>query len=156
MSKNVNNDVCMNPPITMLWKCFLVSIIIFFLREHLVLTKNAFHFHPQKFIGDYPEELFIDEAAKNAISSFQKKLRGISAEINERNAKLVVPYPYLLPERVPNSIAIWDHGKQSKYEPYLVKIPVTYSKKIRVFLIWKDLLPVLMFLFLNVTREYSR
>ena len=73
---------------------------------HLALTKNVFYFHLQKFIGDYPEELFIDEAAKNAISGFQRKLQGISAEINERNAKLVVPYPYLLPERVPNSIAI--------------------------------------------------
>jgi len=80
--------------------------IIFLQRVHLALTINAFHFHSQKFIGDYPEELFIDEAAKNAISGFQEKLKGISAEIKERNARLVVPYPYLLPERVPNSIAI--------------------------------------------------
>ncbi|XP_078365380.1 allene oxide synthase-lipoxygenase protein-like isoform X2 [Oculina patagonica] len=60
----------------------------------------------EKFIGDYPEDLFIEEAAKSVISNFQKKLKGISAEIKARNAKLVVPYPYLLPERVPNGIAI--------------------------------------------------
>lgn len=60
----------------------------------------------QKFIGDYPEDLFVEKAAKSAISGFQKKLKEISAGIKERNAKLVVPYPYLLPERVPNSIAI--------------------------------------------------
>jgi len=63
-------------------------------------------FADEKFIGDYPEDLFVERAAKSAISGFQKKLKEISAGIKERNAKLVVPYPYLLPERVPNSIAI--------------------------------------------------
>lgn len=63
-------------------------------------------FNDEKFIGDYPEELFIEEPAKTAIEVFQRKLKGISAEIKARNAKLRVPYPYLLPERIPNSIAI--------------------------------------------------
>ncbi|CAH3165667.1 unnamed protein product [Porites evermanni] len=60
----------------------------------------------ERFIGDYREELFTDAAAKTAISGFQRKLKQISAEIKERNAKLEIPYPYLLPERIPNSIAI--------------------------------------------------
>ncbi|KAJ7337207.1 Arachidonate 5-lipoxygenase [Desmophyllum pertusum] len=63
-------------------------------------------FQDEKFIGEYPEDLFIDEAARSAITAFQVKLKGISEEIKARNAKLTVPYPYLLPERVPNSIAI--------------------------------------------------
>lgn len=63
-------------------------------------------FADEKFLGDYPEELFVEEAPKSAIAAFQKKLQGISAKINERNSKIAVPYPYLLPERVPNSIAI--------------------------------------------------
>lgn len=71
-----------------------------------------FCFDSQKFIGDYPEELFTDEAAKSVISGFQKKLKSISAEIKARNAKLRVPYPYLLPERIPNSIAIWARKKR--------------------------------------------
>lgn len=63
-------------------------------------------FADEKFLGDYPEELFVEDAPKSAIAAFQKKLQGISAKINERNSKIAVPYPYLLPERVPNSIAI--------------------------------------------------
>lgn len=63
-------------------------------------------FSDEKFLGDYPEQLFTEEAPKSAIASFQKKLQGISADIKKRNAQLLVAYPYLLPERVPNSIAI--------------------------------------------------
>ncbi|XP_073233506.1 allene oxide synthase-lipoxygenase protein-like isoform X2 [Porites lutea] len=63
-------------------------------------------YQDERFIGDYREDLFIDPPAKSAISSFQKKLKKISAEIKERNANLEIPYPYLLPERIPNSIAI--------------------------------------------------
>ena len=70
----------------------------------MLLTKHSFP--PQRFIGDYREDLFIDPPAKSAISSFQKKLKQISAEIKQRNANLEIPYPYLLPERIPNSIAI--------------------------------------------------
>ena len=70
------------------------------------MSNIDFNFSFQKFIGDYPEQLFVEEAAKSAINGFQKKLKRISIEIKERNAKLVVPYPYLLPERIPNSIAI--------------------------------------------------
>ena len=62
----------------------------------------------QKFIADYSEGLFTDDKAKHAISEFRKKLKRISAEIEQRNASLEEQYryPYLLPNRVPNSIAI--------------------------------------------------
>ena len=65
-------------------------------------------FASQKFIGDYPEGLFTDAKAKDAISEFQKKLKRISAEIEERNKTLekAYRYIYLLPEQVPNSTAI--------------------------------------------------
>lgn len=43
---------------------------------------------------------------EDAISRFQSSLQRISEEIQERNASIEFPYPYLLPERVPNSIAI--------------------------------------------------
>ena len=45
-------------------------------------------------------------AALEAILRFQVKLNVISEEIKERNKQLKIPYTYLLPERVPNSIAI--------------------------------------------------
>ena len=43
---------------------------------------------------------------EGAISRFQSSLQRISEEIHKRNASMDFPYPYLLPERVPNSIAI--------------------------------------------------
>ena len=60
----------------------------------------------QKFLGDYSEGLFTDGPALEAISRFQENLQKISEVIKERNKSLAVPYTYLLPERVPNSIAI--------------------------------------------------
>ena len=60
----------------------------------------------QKFLGDYSEGLFTDGPALEAISRFQENLQKISEAIKERNKSLAVPYAYLLPERVPNSIAI--------------------------------------------------
>ena len=60
----------------------------------------------QKFLGDYSEGLFTDGPALEAISRFQENLKQISEAIKERNKSLAVPYTYLLPERIPNSIAI--------------------------------------------------
>ena len=64
------------------------------------------HFYSQRFLGDYPEGLFNDAAALEAILRFQGKLNEISMAIKERNKHLKVPYAYLLPEKTPNSIAI--------------------------------------------------
>lgn len=65
-------------------------------------------FSSQKFIGQYPEELFTEDKAKNAISEFREKLEEISQKIQSRNKPLDEPYKYvyLLPEKVPNSISI--------------------------------------------------
>lgn len=67
-----------------------------------------FFFSSQKFIGQYPEELFTEDKAKSAISEFREKLEEISEEIQKRNTTLDEPYKYvyLLPEKVPNSISI--------------------------------------------------
>ena len=67
------------------------------------------HLSSQKLIGEYPERLFTDDAAEDAIFEFQMKLKRISKEIEKRNAALEEQYRYfyLHPERVPNSIAIW-------------------------------------------------
>jgi len=43
---------------------------------------------------------------EDAISRFQSSLQRVSEEIQQRNASMEFPYPYLLPERMPNSIAI--------------------------------------------------
>lgn len=63
-------------------------------------------FPDERFLGDYPDSSFTDMAARDAILRFQGKLHRISVSIKERNKKLKFPYAYLLPERIPNSIAI--------------------------------------------------
>ena len=60
----------------------------------------------QVFLGNYPYQRFTEEKIQKQILQFQKKLAQISLEIKERNKGLDVPYTYLLPERVPNSITI--------------------------------------------------
>ena len=60
----------------------------------------------QRYLGDYPDQLFFDEDAQKAIDTFQRRLSEITADIKKRNKSLQVPYHYLLPERTPNSIAI--------------------------------------------------
>ena len=69
-----------------------------------MMTNQNFFFSFQKFIGQYPEELFTEDKAKNAISEFGEKLKEISREIKTRNTTLDEPYQYvyLLPEKVPN------------------------------------------------------
>lgn len=63
-------------------------------------------FPDERFLGDYTDGAFTDMAALEAILRFQEKLNVITEEIKERNKRLKIPYTYLLPERVPNSIAI--------------------------------------------------
>ncbi|XP_078369932.1 allene oxide synthase-lipoxygenase protein-like [Oculina patagonica] len=60
----------------------------------------------ERFIGDYSQSPLTGSEVEGAISRFQAALQRISEEIKERNASVEFPYPYLLPERVPNSIAI--------------------------------------------------
>lgn len=50
--------------------------------------------------------LLTGKDAEDAISRFQTSLQGISDAIKTRNASLELPYINLLPERIPDSIAI--------------------------------------------------
>jgi len=63
-------------------------------------------FPDERFLGDYSDGSFTDMAAREAILRFQGKLNRITVSIKKRNETLKFPYTYLLPERVPNSIAI--------------------------------------------------
>ena len=60
----------------------------------------------QRFLGDYAENLFTETDAHNAIAKFRVHLEEICNNIKTRNSTLEVPYNYLSPNRVPNSIAI--------------------------------------------------
>ena len=53
-------------------------------------------------------KLFTESNVLQIMEDFRKDLRRISSEIKQRNLELLpaIPYTYLLPERIPNSIAV--------------------------------------------------
>ena len=60
----------------------------------------------QRFIGNITHSLLTGDDAEDAICRFQASLQEISDSIKARNKSLEVPYINLLPERIPDSIAI--------------------------------------------------
>ncbi|XP_021566251.1 arachidonate 5-lipoxygenase isoform X3 [Carlito syrichta] len=58
------------------------------------------------FLGMYPEEHFIEKPVKEAMARFRKDLEAIVSVIAERNKNKKLPYYYLSPDRIPNSVAI--------------------------------------------------
>uniref|UniRef100_A0A670K6X0 Arachidonate 15-lipoxygenase B-like n=1 Tax=Podarcis muralis TaxID=64176 RepID=A0A670K6X0_PODMU len=57
-------------------------------------------------LGHYPDEHFTEDEPKRLIVDFQNDLAKISEEINERNKSLPLPYNYLNPPQIENSISI--------------------------------------------------
>uniref|UniRef100_A0A8C9XEP4 Si:dkey-17e16.9 n=1 Tax=Sander lucioperca TaxID=283035 RepID=A0A8C9XEP4_SANLU len=57
-------------------------------------------------MGIYPEERFDEPAPKQMIKEFQAELSYLSEEITTRNSQLEVPYTYLNPAEIENSVAI--------------------------------------------------
>lgn len=60
----------------------------------------------QVYLGDYPYKRFTESKIQRYIERLQKRLEGISGEIKVRNEGLDVPYIYMLPKNIPNSITI--------------------------------------------------
>ena len=48
----------------------------------------------------------MEDEGKAAVRRLRERLGKITAEIEQRNQGLEVPYVYLMPERIPNSITI--------------------------------------------------
>lgn len=57
-------------------------------------------------LGTFPAELFTEEKAKAAIKEFNATLDAITEEFERRNLDLEVPYIYMMPKKIPNSITI--------------------------------------------------
>uniref|UniRef100_A0A8C7ZFP0 Si:dkey-17e16.9 n=1 Tax=Oryzias sinensis TaxID=183150 RepID=A0A8C7ZFP0_9TELE len=57
-------------------------------------------------LGAFPEERFSEPHLKQMIKEFQAELSYISEEISLRNSKLQVPYAYLNPKQIENSVAV--------------------------------------------------
>ncbi|XP_047429793.1 hydroperoxide isomerase ALOXE3-like [Mugil cephalus] len=58
------------------------------------------------YLGAYPDERFDEPAPKQMIKEFQEELSNLSEAITARNSQLQVPYTYLDPKEIENSIAI--------------------------------------------------
>lgn len=57
------------------------------------------------FLGNFPFTQFEQEI-RTHMNALQEKLREISREIEERNRSLEVPFTFLLPSKIPNSVTI--------------------------------------------------
>ncbi|XP_074448286.1 polyunsaturated fatty acid 5-lipoxygenase [Larus michahellis] len=58
------------------------------------------------FLGMYPDEHFVEKPVKEAMAKFRKNLDEIVNAITERNKNKKLPYYYLSPDRIPNSVAV--------------------------------------------------
>ncbi|XP_039463062.1 polyunsaturated fatty acid lipoxygenase ALOX15B-like isoform X1 [Oreochromis aureus] len=57
-------------------------------------------------LGHFPEEHFTDKFPRKRIMEFQEELQRLSAEIKTRNKDLDLPYTYLDPKVIENSVSI--------------------------------------------------
>ncbi|KAI2665697.1 Polyunsaturated fatty acid 5-lipoxygenase [Labeo rohita] len=58
------------------------------------------------FLGMYPDMYFTEKPAIEAIKTFNNRLEEVTKIIKSRNEKLPLPYWYLSPDKIPNSVAI--------------------------------------------------
>ena len=59
-------------------------------------------------LGHYPEKRFDEPELTQVIQEFQAKLSKLGEEIAKRNEQLEVPYVYLHPSTIENSVSIWE------------------------------------------------
>ncbi|XP_077340077.1 arachidonate 12-lipoxygenase, 12R-type-like [Lithobates pipiens] len=57
-------------------------------------------------LGEYPDERFTEKTPQQFIKKFQQQLSEISKCIQERNKTMRLPYPYLDPSQIENSVSI--------------------------------------------------
>nr|XP_034362848.1 arachidonate 15-lipoxygenase B isoform X3 [Arvicanthis niloticus] len=57
-------------------------------------------------LGHYPDEHFTEDAPRRSVAAFQRKLIQISKGIRKRNQSLALPYTYLDPPLIENSVSI--------------------------------------------------
>uniref|UniRef100_A0A672SRC4 Hydroperoxide isomerase ALOXE3-like n=1 Tax=Sinocyclocheilus grahami TaxID=75366 RepID=A0A672SRC4_SINGR len=57
-------------------------------------------------LGQYPEDYFCQMAPQKKIRDFQAELSFFSESINDRNKGLQVPYTYMCPDNISNSVSI--------------------------------------------------
>lgn len=71
------------------------------------VTHHCIHCLPlQVPLCHYKEAIFRDSAHRRLVEEVQAQLKAISEDITERNSQLELPYPYLSPALIENSVAI--------------------------------------------------
>ncbi|XP_031417820.1 arachidonate 12-lipoxygenase, 12R-type-like [Clupea harengus] len=68
-----------------------------------LLAKKSTDHYP---LGYFPEQLYDEKVPCKLIEDFQKDLEKLTVDIEERNKKLELPYTYLDPKNVDNSVAL--------------------------------------------------
>ncbi|XP_076121993.1 polyunsaturated fatty acid lipoxygenase ALOX15B-like [Alosa pseudoharengus] len=69
---------------------------------YLLGQKSSDHYS----LGNYPEQLFVEQKPLELTDDFRRKLEVLSYDIKARNVGLPLPYTYLDPENIENSVAI--------------------------------------------------
>ncbi|XP_063157737.1 polyunsaturated fatty acid lipoxygenase ALOX15B-like [Candoia aspera] len=80
-----------------------VNITCIALSSLWLLSQEAGDRRP---LGFFPDKYFVEEEAHRLIGVFQNCMADISEEINQRNKSLPLPYNYLDPPYVENSVSI--------------------------------------------------
>ena len=73
---------------------------------HLMQCDILFTSVVQSFLGYHKEVLFVEKEALDVLEQFKQDLKIVECTILERNTNLEVPYKYLLPSMIVNSISI--------------------------------------------------
>lgn len=60
----------------------------------------------QRPLGHFPDIHFVEDAPRRSMESFRHRLNQISHDIRKRNKCLCIPYNYLDPVLIENSISI--------------------------------------------------
>eukprot|EP00066_Takifugu_rubripes_P002284 XP_003964114.1 PREDICTED: arachidonate 5-lipoxygenase-like isoform X2 [Takifugu rubripes] len=58
------------------------------------------------YLGTFPDDHFTEQPVKAAMDKFRKQLAEITFSIKKRNERKELPYYYMSPDKIPNSVAI--------------------------------------------------
>ncbi|HXI25828.1 MAG TPA: lipoxygenase family protein [Pyrinomonadaceae bacterium] len=85
------------------WLSYLSPLNIALLQQALGFTVGGVYYTT---LGDYPLCNFSDSRVRTPLRAFQDELSRVEDIIRKRNQARTMPYPYLLPSRIPQSTNI--------------------------------------------------